>query len=202
MYHQTHAITWVDSDHLKSRKSTLKNLLFAMKSTECAQSAGWNILYKTPAWCSQVLRQAGANLCEGSNLHLSQLMTGLSFCLAASSQYTLNGMHATLKQFHTLCRHTQLSPVWALTPTVTLWHILLLLIQCTFIKCFAPLAPTVITIMQMVKIGRESFAVAASAHSTQGSQPGWDQSSPSCSCLYSWGTVSPNVKLSTKASGS
>lgn len=105
-------------------------------------------------------------------------------------------MNATLKQFHTLCchSHTQLSRVWAQTPVVTLWHLLLPLIQSTFMKCFALLAPTVRTIMQMVKIGRESCAVAASAHSTQGSQPGRDQSSPSCSCLYSWGTISPQCK--------
>lgn len=107
-----------------------------------------------------------------------------------------------LKAICLSCCHINIHYLWAQTPAVTLWHLLLLLIQYTFIKCFALLASTVITIMQMVKIGRESCAKAAPAHSTQGSPPGWDQSSPSCSCLYSWGTVSPNVKLSTNASGS
>lgn len=154
--------------------------------------------------CSRMLWQTGAYICMGRSTLRSTndwaiLLPGCQF---PPQSVHIHDTHATLKQFHTRCCHTQLSRVWALTPIVTLWHILLLLIQCTFIKSFAPLAPTVITIMQMVKIGSESFAVAASAHSTQGSQPGRDQSSPSCSCLYSWGTVSPNVKLSTKASGS
>lgn len=117
------------------------------------------------------------------------------------SQCTLMTHTRYLKAISLSCCHTKIYFVWAQTPAVTLWHLLFLLIQSTFIKCFALLASTVITIMQMVQIGRESSAKAAPAHSTQGSPPGWDQSSPSCSYLYSWGTISPNVKLSTKASG-
>lgn len=75
----------------------------------------------------------------------------------------------TLKPFLSCC-HSDISNTWTQTPARTLGHLLLLLIPSTFIKCFALLASTVITIMQMVKRGRENCAKAA--HFAQGSPPG------------------------------
>lgn len=67
---------------------------------------------------------------------------------------------------------------------VTLWHLLSVQIQSTFIKCFALLASTVRTIMQMVKTGRE-LCKGNSGPLHSGPPPGWDQSCLSSSCLYS-----------------
>lgn len=109
-----------------------------------------------------------------SDLGSSQLMTGPSSC--RFTHVTYSHPYFILTFYH----------IWEQTPTVALRHFLSLLIQSTFIKCFAPLASTVMAIMQMVKMGRESCAKAAPAHSIWGSQPGPDQSRPSYSCLYSW----------------
>lgn len=187
---------------IPSKFEVINGLESVIKCTLCAWIVGRNMQNNNTNKKQLVAHECFGRCMVAWGIKPGLIPTNDWAVLPPGCQYTLMTHTRYFKAISLSHGHIWISYVWEQTPAVTLWHLLMLLIQSTFIKCFALLASTVITIMQMVKIGRESCAMAAPAHSTQGSQPGRDQSSPSCSCLYSWGTISPNVKLSTKASGS